>query len=1125
MSSLLLDRRFGPLFATSLLGAVNDNILRTAVIVHAAMTIPAEQAATVGLMAAGIFTLPFVLLSAVSGSLADRHDKAAVVRVVKMLEVVIVLGAGLAFASRSIAAMLGVLLAMGVHSTLYGPIKQGWLPERLQPEELVRANAWMESGTFLAILAGTILGGLTAGSLGLTGVSALCLAVALLGLGTAALIPRGAAAAPDLPIAWNPVTGTVAMLRDLGADRVTLKAVLLLSWFWGAGSIYLSSLPAFLRGHLGASEVVITLVMALFALGVGGGSVLVNRLLKGHVGLWPVALASAVMAGGALLLWAGLVWLPKGSGLSGLLGTVPGAVVVLGLLGVAAGGGVFTIPLAATVQHRAAPQARARTMAAMAVATSLGIAASSLLTSAAVAVGLPIRGLFLAVALLGLGVVGLTVAFFPRESLQGLLRTFILRWFRVEVVGLENLEVEGPVVFAPNHVSLVDGPLLFSLIERDCCFAMDTSWAGNPVLSRIGRLVPLAPVNALQPMAAKGLVQRIRAGEACVIFPEGRLTTTGSLMKIYPGTAWLIDAADAPIVPVHFDGLEFSRQSRDKVNHPLRWRPRVRVSIGAPCRLAVDPALKGKARREVATEALRDLMELHRLEAMSHQQNLVEALRETADRFGREATVIEDPLGNALSLGRIELAAAALAPVLARRTERGETVGLLLPTLATIPAVMFALWREGRVPAMLNPTLGTGPALSALQTAGITRVLSSRAFVEQAKLDAIVAAFEAAGHEILWIDDLKAEIGQVAKLKALLSAKRPARGVGRDDPAVILFTSGTEGAPKGVVLSHGNLLANVSQLRTRTDVGARDRVLSAMPLFHSFGLTGGLLLPLLAGARIMTYPTPLHYKVIPELAYNHQATLIFGTDTFLQGWGRRASPADFGTLRAAIAGAEAVKQATRDLWMDRFGTRILEGYGATETAPVLALNTPISAKAGTVGRLLPGIEARLEAVPGLDGQRLLVKGPNVMLGYYRPEAPGLLQPPPEGWYDTGDAVAIDGQGFVTIKGRLKRFAKVGGEMVSLAAVEQLASATWPEAAVAAIAQPDPKKGERVILAVAGAPADRARIVARAREQGIAEILLPARVVALDRIPLLASGKTDYPALAGLLAALDMPRAA
>jgi acyl-[acyl-carrier-protein]-phospholipid O-acyltransferase/long-chain-fatty-acid--[acyl-carrier-protein] ligase len=302
-------------------------------------------------------------------------------------------------------------------------------------------------------------------------------------------------------------------------------------------------------------------------------------------------------------------------------------------------------------------------------------------------------------------------------------------------------------------------------------------------------------------------------------------------------------------------------------------------------------------------------------------------------------------------------------------------------------------------------------------------------------------------------------------------------------------------------------------------------MLAALPVFHSFGLTGGILLPLVAGARVVTYPNPLHYKAIPELARKEAVTVVFGTDTFLSGWGRRAEDEDFASVRAAIAGAEAVKHATRALWQDRFGAAILEGYGATEASPVLALNTPAAARAGTVGRLLPGIAARLEPVPGIVGERLLVQGPNIMRGYLRPEAPDAIEAPPGGWYDTGDAVTIDADGFVAIRGRIKRFAKVGGEMVSLAAVEALAHRTWPDVAVAAVALPDPRKGNRVVLVLGGGAdaldATLAPLQAQARAEGIAEIMLPARVIALPELPLLGSGKPDYPGLERLI--LDQER--
>jgi acyl-[acyl-carrier-protein]-phospholipid O-acyltransferase/long-chain-fatty-acid--[acyl-carrier-protein] ligase len=399
----------------------------------------------------------------------------------------------------------------------------------------------------------------------------------------------------------------------------------------------------------------------------------------------------------------------------------------------------------------------------------------------------------------------------------------------------------------------------------------------------------------------------------------------------------------------------------------------------------------------------------------------------------------------------------------------------------------------------------------------IRRVLTSRDFVAKAGIEDMIEAFDEEGIEILWTEDLKAAIGIKQKIAALVAARRVSDvKLSSDQPAAVLFTSGTEGSPKGVVLSHANLLANVAQLRARTDVSPADRVICALPMFHSFGLTGGLLLPLLAGAKVTIYPSPLHYRVIPELVYNEQATLIFGTDTFLSGWGRRASSYDFSTLRAAIAGAESVKDATRKMWSDRFGVRILEGYGATEAGPVVALNTPIEQSHGSVGRLLPGIDYRLEAVPGVEGSRLWIKGPNIMSGYFMPSEPGVLQPPVEGWYDTGDIVQIAEDGFVTICGRVKRFAKVGGEMVSLGAVEVLASEVWPDVPLAAISIPDARKGERVLLLIEGVECVRADLIKAAKARGISEILLPAEVAHVAKIPMLASGKTNYPELASMV---------
>ncbi len=710
------------------------------------------------------------------------------------------------------------------------------------------------------------------------------------------------------------------------------------------------------------------------------------------------------------------------------------------------------------------------------------------------------------------------------RALQFAFRALFFGPFRLSVTGAQNLAHDGPVLFASNHQSLLDGPLLFALLGPDAAFVVTSSWADRPVMRRIARLIPILATDPARPMSIKAMARRIAAGQSCVIFPEGRITSTGALMKIYPGTAWLVDQADVPVIPIHIDGLEFSTLSRRKRGFPRRLFPRIRVTIGPARRIALPPDLKGKARRSHAALMVSDMMEAQRSTAIDRFATLPETLAETRRRYGAAQPALTDPTGTTLNHGRLTLAADVLARRLTPLLQTDPTIGLLLPTAAGVPAVLLALWRIGVTPAMLNPTLGPGPMLTCLATAQVKTVLTSRAMVEQAKRAPLIESLAAAGHRILYTEDIRAAVSLPDKLGAALSARfGPARRgettATRDTPAVILFTSGTEGAPKGVVLSHGNLLANIAQLRARTDINASDRIFTALPVFHSFGLTAGILLPLTVGAEVVAYPSPLHYRIIPEVAYFHHPTILFGTDSFLSGWGRRANDYDFASLRAAIAGAEPIKLATRDLWSRRFGVRILEGYGATETGPVLSLNTPQLSRDGTVGRLLPGIETRLSPVAGIDDAfRLSVRGGNVMQGYIRTDNPGVIQPPEDGWYDTGDAVSIDTEGFLTIRGRIKRFAKVGGEMVSLAAVEGLTERTWPDLQAAAIALPDPRKGNRVILVVAhsaGPPPTLAALRSRAKAEGLAEIMLPTRLETVAKLPLLASGKPDYPALTAL----------
>jgi len=704
----------------------------------------------------------------------------------------------------------------------------------------------------------------------------------------------------------------------------------------------------------------------------------------------------------------------------------------------------------------------------------------------------------------------------------------LFRWYfsalhEVTIKGMENYRAAGNrAVIVVNHLSFADGVFLGAFLPDEPSFAVYTAlarkWWARPFLAPIDVFL----VDQTNPFAVKSMVEAVRAGRKIVIFPEGRITRTGSLMKIYEGAAMVADKAQVSIVPIHIDGLQFTPLSRMHGKLRLRWFPPLSLTVLPQVRLTAPAALAGRPRRRMLGAQLRDAMVQADFTTRRLDQSLFHALLEARARYGGNVEIVEDVARAPLTYTGLIRATAVLGRRLAVLIPPGERIGLMLPNTSAAVVSFFALQALGRVPAMLNFTAGASGMLSACAAAEVKTVVSSHAFIERGRLTNAVERM-AAEVRFVWLEDLRQEIGWRDRFRGIYDAWRADRLPGAsmlpDAPAVVLFTSGTEGAPKGVVLSHRNLLANCAQLSAVVDFNPSDRTLNAMPMFHSFGLTGGTILPLLSGVRSFLYPSPVHYRVVPELAYDTDATIVFGTDTFLTGWARYADPYDFRSVRYAFAGAERVREETRHLYAERFGVRILEGYGITETAPVLALNTAMNNRPGTVGRLLPGIECRIEPLPGIaEGGRLFVRGPNIMLGYLRVNRPGVLEPPPKGWFDTGDIVAIDADGFLTIKGRAKRFAKVGGEVVSMAAAEQLAMAVWPDTEHAVVNVPDARKGERLVLVTTKQQASLAALRAHARAAGIAEIMLPDEILYAPDMPLLGSGKTDYPAVQRLVAA-------
>ncbi|HRD76809.1 MAG TPA: acyl-[ACP]--phospholipid O-acyltransferase [Hyphomicrobiaceae bacterium] len=1130
-TKLMSARRFAPLFWCQFFSALNDNILKNALgmlILFGIGTTAAQSPETASILItlSGVIMLaPFFILSALGGEIADRYDKGTVARWLKLAEIPVAVLAAIGFVMHSIPVLFVALAGFGIIGALFGPLKYGLLPEKLAENELAAGNALVEGATFLAILTGTILGGLAITTLKSAElVIGVVLVLAVLCWLSARWIPVTGPAAPDLVINRNIAASTFKLLGELKADRRLWTGANIVSWFWLLGFVVLSLLPSMIKDIAGGNELAVTTALALFTIGIATGSALAAKASHDRPNLSLVPMGALLMA--FFCGWlAWLVFAMKGDptsvitraklGPMDLFTTVSGAQLGIALFGLAASGGLFIVPAFAAFQSWAPADKRARV-----IASNNVLNAAYMVSAGAVVAGLQFMGVGAAI-LLTLMSFGCLVSMvlvlraWGKEGVRDLARGMFQALLKLEVKGAEHLPKPGTrSIIAPNHVSLIDGPIMHAILPGHAAFAVDSgiaeTWWAKPFL----RLINAFTLDPTKPLAARSLVNLVREGQSLVIFPEGRITVTGGLMKVYDGTAMIADKADAVIVPVRIEGPERSPlgyMKKGEIRKALF--PKTTVTVLPPRKLAIGADLKGKARRQAAGAALQDIMVDTAVETARLDRSLFEALVEARDTKATKKTLVEDPLGTKLTAKKLVVGAQVLGAKLAPLAAEGASVGVLLPNAAGVAVTFFALQSIGRVPAMLNFTAGAANIVSACRTARVEVVLTSRAFIAKGRLEPLIAKLGEVV-KIVYLEDIRPTITTGDKFRGLLAGGKPQVARKPDDPAVVLFTSGSEGAPKGVVLSHRNLLANVAQCLSRISANGEDKVFNALPVFHSFGLTGGLLMPILGGIPVYLYPSPLHYRIVSELIYGTNSTIVFGTDTFLSGYARVAHPYDFHNVRLIMAGAEAVKDRTRQAYMERFGVRILEGYGVTETAPVLAMNTPLANKSGTVGRLSPLMEARLDPVPGItEGGRLFVRGPNVMLGYYRAENPGVIEPPAGGWHDTGDIVTFDAEGYIKIRGRAKRFAKIAGEMVSLSAIEALAAEVWPQAISVVVAEPDARKGERLVLMTQEAKATREAFQRHARARGATELMVPAEIMAGAAIPLLGSGKPDYVAAA------------
>jgi acyl-[acyl-carrier-protein]-phospholipid O-acyltransferase/long-chain-fatty-acid--[acyl-carrier-protein] ligase len=1129
------NRGFWALIVTQFQGAFSDNALKGLVtfVGLAAATTAAQRNSLVPLLGI-LFSVPFILFSMTGGQLADRYSKRTVTIGVKIFEIAVMLFALASFLAGNLwMGMTGVFL-MGVHSAIFGPSKYGLLPELLPAEDLSWGNGIIEMGTFLAIITGTAVAGvLYAAFEGRTYLAAVALlALACVGLVTSLGITRVPAAAPDKPLKLNVLGDFAAQMRLIGKSRVLSLAVLGNVWFTFIGFLIQQNTLLFATDTLHAKETGAGLLLAGLGVGIGIGSVAAGILSGGKIeyGLVPLGTIGMTVFGAAL------VWSRTG---------YVSSLVLLGIVGFF--GGFFYVPVAAIMQYLPAKGEKGGVLAAANLLSFVGVlAAAGAYWVLTVPLGLSTRQVFLACALATLGGTVYVVWLLPDALLRLVLWMLTHTVYRIRVLGRENIPQRGGALFVVNHMSFVDGLLVIASTDRFIRFLAFKDIYELPYFKPIARLIRVIPISSGQRpremvKSLRDASDAIRAGEIVAIFPEGQITRTGMLLPFRRGFERIMKDVEAPIVPVHLDGVWGSIFSFEKGRFlwklPRRIPYPVTVSFGAPLPPDAHPHEVRRAVQELGSAAWAArkgrMTTLHR--------GFVRAARRHPFRFA-----MADPRVARRRNGGALIMTIVLARRLAARWRGQSMVGLLLPPSVPAALANFAALLSGKVPVNLNYTVSAETLASCARQCGITTILTSREFLEKVPMTLPC--------EAIYLDDLAAaKPGLGERLAALAMAfalpaplleraladrspvtttvppgtplPRPGRA-GLDDLATVIFSSGSTGEPKGVMLTHGNIAANVEQLAQTFAFDKNDRVLGILPFFHSFGFTGCVVLPALTSLGVVFYPSPLDARAIGPLVRRYRVTFLIATPTFLNLYVRGVSPEDFGSLRLVLAGAEKLPERVSAAFEDRFGIRPMEGYGSTECAPAITVNTPdfraagfrqVGAKRGKIGHPLPGVSVRIVdpdmGAPVAAGESglLLVRGPNVMAGYLgKPDKTAEVIR--DGWYVTGDIAAEDEDGFLTITDRLSRFSKIGGEMVPHIRIEEalhdLAGVTEQAFAVAGI--PDERKGERLVVLHTLKEDALSAVLEKLPQAGLPNLWIPRpdAFFKVDALPYLGTGKLD-----------------
>ena len=1110
-SDTLKQPGFFAFFWTQFLGAFNDNFLKI-VVSFVALNMAVQGGGSYVEMIAFLFILPSALFSGYAGHLADVYSKRSILVTVKVCEIIIMLLAIAAFFTGHLESMLTIVFLMGLHAAFFSPAKYGILPEMLPEKDLSRGNGLLEMSTFMAIILGTSLGGalFALWKHDLPRIGLLMLGLAVLGTLTSLRIARVPPSGSAKLFRLNPFSEIAAGFRRLRADRALWLTVVGISYFWFLGVLVQINMLFFGKELLQLDEFHNSLLFTFMAVGIGIGSLAAGRLSGDHIELGLVPLGSVTM--GVCLGWVALA-----------APSYPHT--ALALIGLGFSAGLFAVPLNAFLQQRAGREEKGQLIATNNFMNTIGIfLAAAFHWILKTPLQFTPDTIILQTGLLTLaGTLGI-LYLLPDYFVRFVLWLFTHTIYRFKIVGAENMPLKGPALLVSNHVSFVDAFMVGGALPRLVRFMLHRDYYDRKGMTWFFRLMHSIPVSATNRreivQALKHARNELDKGQVVCIFAEGSISRTGRVMPFKRGFEKIVEGTNIPIIPVHLDQLWGSIFSFKDGRFFWKWPKQlsypVTVSFGAP--LSANTPVHAVRNAVLELES----------EAFAHRPSAADLLH---TRFIRTAKrrwfsfCMADTTGTELTYGKTLVGSLLLSNWVTQHCGSDSMVGVLLPASVGGSLANIAIFLAGKVPVNLNFTAGRDAMASSVQQCGIKTIMTSRVFLSKANLEPMDG--------MVYLEELRKDFTPMKKLAvALKSAALPASWLERrylrsrkaNDLATVIFSSGSTGAPKGVMLSHHNVVSNIEGIRQVFHLTPDDRIMGVLPLFHSFGFTGTLWLPLLAGFGVVYHPNPTDAKTIGETVQKYRATLLISTPTFYAGYQRRCSKEEFASLRYLIAGAEKLREQIAKGYEEKFGLTILEGYGCTELAPVVSVNVPdvlegkekqVGHKPGSVGHPIPGVivkvvepDSERPMAPGEEGL-LLVKGPNLMLGYLGQEQL-TDQSLRHGWYVTGDIAAVDEDGFIKITDRISRFSKIGGEMVPHMRIEEVINAALGSAASVVTALPDEQRGEKLVAFYAQNGMPKEELWEKLNQSELPKLWIPKRenLYMIDSLPLLGSGKVD-----------------